>query len=436
MAHRAPLTVAERELLYRDKLRGRTLPEIAADLGCAVSTARKWWRKAREQGRSGLQSTRRGRKPSGVLSQFAPDIITAALRLKRTNPTWGPARVLVDLQRDPALAGLPLPSRSRLALLFKAECPQCLEPRRPKRPARVPPAQPQAVHECWQLDMQEGIALGDGTIATTCTIRDPVGAAILAAQAFDVTTSGHYRKLCWEEIRRVIRSAATRWGTLPDALQTDNEVCLGGQPSDPAPSRLTLWLRGLGVAHRFIRPHRPTDQAQIERTHRTLDTFTGMLNGLADLATLQARLDVEVEVYNTLFPSRASNCDGRPPLKAHPELLQARRPYKPEQERTLFNEQRVYEYLETIPLERKVSQVGQIQVGRRLLGVGRRYAGQFVRVECVSISRQWVVYTRDGQEVAHHAMQGLDAAALTGLPDELPTQVLPPLQHTLPCFVP
>jgi len=41
------------------------------------------------------------------------------------------------------------------------------------------------------------------------------------------------------------------------------------------PSQLTLWLIGLGVEHRFSRPNTPTDQAQIERTHRTLDGFVG-----------------------------------------------------------------------------------------------------------------------------------------------------------------
>lgn len=60
------------------------------------------------------------------------------------------------------------------------------------------------------------------------------------------------RRLSWQEVRGVIRRAFTRWETMPDSIQTDNEVCLGGQPSDPMPSRLTLWLVGLGVQHRFI----------------------------------------------------------------------------------------------------------------------------------------------------------------------------------------
>jgi hypothetical protein len=55
-------------------------------------------------------------------------------------------------------------------------------------------------------------------------------------------------------VRAIIRGTFASWETLPDAIQTDNEVCLGGQPIDPAPSRLTLWLAGLGVAQRGMSP--------------------------------------------------------------------------------------------------------------------------------------------------------------------------------------
>src|SRR5262245_11655150 len=105
MTKRLPLTPAEREQIYRAKLRGHTLPEIAADLNCSVETVRKWWRYARDHGRSGLQDMRRGRPPTGILSQFAALVIAQALTLKRANPRWGPARVRVELQREPSLYG-------------------------------------------------------------------------------------------------------------------------------------------------------------------------------------------------------------------------------------------------------------------------------------------------------------------------------------------
>jgi hypothetical protein len=58
-----------------------------------------------------------------VLSRFPPAITQRALALKREHPSWGPDRILADLGREPSLLGQPLPSRSRLALLFKTNCP-------------------------------------------------------------------------------------------------------------------------------------------------------------------------------------------------------------------------------------------------------------------------------------------------------------------------
>jgi transposase InsO family protein len=431
MVSRPPLTLAEKKRIYRDKLRGRSLTEIAAELDCSPATVRKWWRQARDYGLARLHQGRRSRAATGILSRFAPIVTAQALAYKRAHPRWGPDRVLVELQHDPLLLDQRLPSRSRLALLFKAECPQLLTTPQPARPL-PPPPRPTAVHECWQLDSQEAIRLTNGQIATICTIRDPVGAVILASQAFEVTTARHWRKLTWEEVRSVIRSACAIWGTLPDALQTDNELCLNGSPTDPFPSRLTLWLIGLGVLHRRIRPGRPTDQAQIERSHRTLANFVGTPEGLPDLPSLQQRLDLEREQHNAWFPSRASDCAGRPPLVAHPEVRHARRPFRVEWERRLFDEQRVYSHLASVTLQRKVSTNGRISLGRRLFQVGRRWAGQMVDVRCDPLTREWVAQVAEN-ELVRHPIVGVDAATLTGIAD-IPSSEEQPIQLTLPCF--
>ena len=426
-----PLTTAEKQRIYAEKVRGRSLPAIAAALGCSLATARKWWRFARDHGRQALHEPRRGRGASGVLSRCAPVVKEQALTLKRDHPSWGPDRVLGELLSDPSLTGLRLPSRSRLAVLFHTACPELVARRRhPPSPPAAPIA-PTAVHECWQLDCQEAIVLAEGHRASICTIRDPVGAAILVSHAFDVSGTQRGRRLSWEELRSVIRSAFTRWQTLPDAIQTDREANLAGAPSDPYPSHLTLWLAGLGVEHQFIRPHTPTDQPQIERTHRTLDGFVGLPDETLDLCGLQQRLEREIQQHNYWLPSRASDCAGRPPLVAHPALLQPRRRYRPEWERHLFDEQRVYAYLATIPLERRVSSVGQIQVGAHVDSVGRAVAGQSVAVVCDAATHTWVVSLADGTVIKELPIQGVDVTSLTGIP-EAPEVDLPPIQLTLP----
>lgn len=430
MTMRAPLTLAEKERIYAEKVRGTSLPAIAALLGCSVMTVRKWWRVARDHGRLALAQPRRSRVPTGVLSRFPPAVTLAALAAKRAHPRWGPDRILVELRRDPALTGLRLPSRSRLAVLFQTVCPELVASQRPRQPPPDPPPRPTVVHGCWQLDSQEAIPLAEHQRATITTVRDPVGAAILASQAFAVTHGARGRRLNWRELQQVIRSAGTRWGTLPDAIQTDHEVNLAGAPTDPAPSRLTLWLIGLGVTHQFIRAGTPTDQAAVERTHRTLDGFVGLPDPHLTLDGLQQRLDAERNLHNQVFASRASDCAGRPPLTAHPELLQPRHPYCLAWERALFDEQQVYAYLARIPLQRRVSSSGQIRLYGRSYSVGRARRRQLVTVRCDPTIRMWRVCAADATPIAQFPILDLDAATLTGLAD-LPPAAICPIQLPL-----
>ena len=261
---------------------------------------------------------------------------------------------------------------------------------------------------------------------------------MIASCAFAVQTTTRWRKLRWTEARQTLREGFTEWQTLPDGVLTDNEPTLVGGSTDAFPSLLTLWLVGLGVRHLRIRPHRPTDQAQVERNHRTLSNFAMDEESLTDLTTLQQSLDRERSLHNTLFPSRASDCNGRPPLKAHPELRHPRRPYRPEWEPTLFDMQRVCDYLATRTFQRKVSTAGQVSLGNQVYSVGRTWAGHTLSIRFDPRQREWVFYVEaeEGeQEIARHPPKNLDVETLTGLnPDDF-TLTTTPVQLTLPCFV-
>ncbi len=434
MPTRPPLSTTEKERIYRGKLGGRTLVDLSAQTACSLECARKWWRQGRDHGLQGLRASRRGRHPTGCLSRFDARVTEKALALKRQHPRWGPKRVRVELVRAAEFQNLPLPRRSQLAAFFKLRCPECVASRhpRPSPPAPLPHAT--GVHEMWQLDMQEGLRLGDGGCATVCNIRDPVGAAIIASHAFQVATARHWRKLDWVEVRQVLRNAFAEWHTLPDGVQTDNELGLAGNPNDPFPGRLTMWLVGLGIAHRLIRAGHPTDQPHVERNHRTVDDLALNDEALADMVHLQAALDRERIIHNEFYPSEASNCAGRPPLLAHPELRQPRRFYQPELELALFDLQRVYDYLAPLQFERKVNSSGQVSLGRIFYSVGRRWAGSQVHVNFDAQEADWIFQTPEGEAVARRPARTLTAQELTGL-DPAYCQSAVAVQLTLPCFV-
>jgi len=418
---RASLSRAERERIYQGRLNGRTLADLAAELQCSVICVRRWSRRLRSEGVLGLRDRRRGRPTQGLLSSFDAEVRQQALSLKRHHRGWGADRVRVALQTDDHLRGRRLPQRSQLSAFFKARCTECVaQPHR--REAKPQPPRATTAHEVWKLDAQEGIRLQDHTIATICNIHDPFAAAMIASQAFAVQTCKRWRKLTWQEYRQVVRGAAALWGTLPDALQTDGELGLAGSSSDAFPGHFTLWLVGLGIEHRLSRPGRPTDNAQVERSHRTLAGWALDEDGLTDLCHLQQTLDRERQVYNERFPCRASDCQRNPPLVAHPEWRSPRRPYAPQQEAALFDLTRVDRYLARFPFSRQVSGVGQVSLGRQMYSVGRQWAGRKLAVRFDVDSREWVfceqIAPDEWQERMRRPIKHLAATDLIGSLDK------------------
>lgn len=259
---------------------------------------------------------------------------------------------------------------------------------------------------------------------------------MIASQAFSVKTEQRWRKLTWEEVRQVLRAGFAEWQTLPDSILTDNEMGLGGNPNDPFPSWLSLYLAGLGIQHNFIRSHRPTDQPQVERNHRTLDGLTEDESSRQDLVSFQRSLDQERHVYNSEFPSRASDCGGDPPLQAHPGLLHPRRPYRAELEALLFDMQRVYHYLAGFTFERKVNRNGQVTLKGHHYTVGLVHKEKQILVRLDEQTQEWMFLERDAQGLEHELNRrplfGLDLFSLTGLDTPIGLAHLLPIQLTLP----
>jgi hypothetical protein len=133
MLRREPLSVEERQYIYQQKLRGMPLFVVAEQLGCSYYTARKWWRRGRQEGERGLQRVRRGRPRRGVLSTYPRALREAIKRLKCTYPQWGPDRILVELGEDPRWQGERLPGRSQVAVYLKEMCPEHIQRQRRER---------------------------------------------------------------------------------------------------------------------------------------------------------------------------------------------------------------------------------------------------------------------------------------------------------------
>lgn len=331
---RKPLTEAEKQHLYKRKQAGDTLHEIATTLGCAYETARKWWRALRAY-RDGTQPQPCGRPAKGVLSTYPQDIRETAVALKQAHPHWGPDKVRVELQAQLGLSSADVPSASRLAVLFREACPEAVKQYRKRQYPEQAPSTARSPHDQWQLDSKEKVAVGSDDVATVLTARDQYSALMVTTRAYVTTTEKGWRKLTLHEVQESLRHAFQQWG-LPRTIQTDREVVYIGAPERYFPSLFTLWLVGLGIAHELSRTRRPTDQAAIERTHRTLGDWVWNDVTFTTIADLQVVLDTTRESYNAAYPARTAHCDGQPPLSAHPQAAHSGRPFQAGAEWELF----------------------------------------------------------------------------------------------------
>lgn len=411
----ARTTPRQRSEFYARHLRGETYQQTADSEGVSRECVRYW---CRRQSDGGSCRTNYRREPSGLLSRCDPLIRYCILRLRLKHPRWGPNRIREKLKKRRSLRGLRLPGESSIGRYLHQWTRFRRQPR--NKPRRKRPEEPTQVHQCWQIDFKLGIALNDDSLVNLHTVRDPVGEACVGATVFPAGQVGQQaQRPSFEQVRSVLRTCFARWSALPDQVQTDGEPALIGKPQDTFPSLFTLWLKGLSIDHLVIRPGKPTDNGAVERCHRTVNDYAVVGNEDADVAQLQHILDQAVHELNFELPSRAEGCSGVPPVVAHPELLQPRRPFRPEHELALFDLKRVDAYLATFTWERKVGKTGQITLGGRhqRYSVGRSYARQHVMVRFDPTDRHFVFYDIDDpeREVGRRPAKGLDVSDLTGL---------------------
>lgn len=405
-------TVKQRRAFYEQHVRGETYRAIAAQAGVSKECVRYWYRRLRDGG--DCQSRYR-REPGGLLGRFDGKVRYAILRLRLAHPRWGPERILYHLQQRDALKGLALPGRAAIGRYLH----QWYRFRRRPRANAEPKTRPKPaewVHQRWQLDFKVDIRLADGSLVHLYTLYDTFSGACIGGEVF-VSHSG--RRPSLPTVMAFLRRCFARWQTLPTEIQTDREVVLVGRPvAYPFPSRFTLWLTGLGIHHRLIRPSRPTDNAQVERGHRTVFDYAIAGNEALPAAHLQTIVETAVEELAFHLPSRAKNSQGQPPVLAFPQLCQPTTTFQPEHELAHFDLKRVHDYLANGAWQRRVGATGQLAIGQqRTYSVGRPYAGQDVLVRFDPADSHFVFATTDQPdlEIGRRPARALEVTDLTGI---------------------
>jgi transposase InsO family protein len=164
-------------------------------------------------------------------------------------------------------------------------------------------------------------------------------------------------------------------GEQPAVVQTDRGPCFVGAEGGERralPGRLTLWLWGLGIAHRLLPPGKPWRNGAVERFQGAVEhSWAGEPLGLPAL----------VGVWNHGKPAASTP--------------------RPFQDRAGFDFERVWQGLARARVERRVDPQGKLSIWDRPLYLGAAWAQRTVLVTFDAATRQVVIRdTRDRQLLA------------------------------------
>jgi putative transposase len=236
--------------------------ELCALYGVSRKTGYKWLGRSQLQGKAGLQDRSRApwRHPNAT-PQEAQD---AVLALKARYPLMGPKTLRTLLcESRPRFV---VPAASTIGdILARHGQVQTLAPRPRRQPAaRGALRAVEHPNDTWCIDFKGDFRLGDGQTCYPLTVTDAFSRYLLEVRAFPATR--------YDLTRRACQRLFDRWG-LPAVIRSDGGVPFFGR-GPGALSQLSVWWVKLGI--HCERVHRPQDNGQHERMHRTLKQHTAL----------------------------------------------------------------------------------------------------------------------------------------------------------------
>ena len=317
--------------------------------GISRKTGYKWWRRVVADGLNGVRP-----RPTGRQAWQAQVWKKQVMSLRRRYRFWG-ARKLRSLLAM-AEPRPPLPAEKTLQRWLGA---RLRKPRRGRGPrlvlVRIQPTEPNAV---WTVDFKGWFRTGDGTRTEPLTVRDLHSRLVLLVR--------HLPAKDHRAVRHALTRLFRRRG-LPRAMRMDNGPPFGG--TGPLGwTRLSVWLRQLGIQVEFSRPARPGDNAEHEHLHGELQRETAQPPA-ANPAAQQKRFDRWVKLYNTVRPHESLHqATPASVYRDSPRRLPARLPAWPTHSHAAV---------------RRVSAGGWIWYQGKKRLIGRAFAGQPVALHAL-----------------------------------------------------
>lgn len=369
-------TLHERVMIQELSQSGLSNQRIADQLKLSLSTVRKWRRKVRVAGVTGLTS-RMGRPVRGSMSTFRPALIDQLRCWREAHTGWGPKTLRTELQLTQAFQGQRLPSQATITRWLKQEKLARSYAKHQALPAEQLTLT-QRCHEEWEMDARGCEQIPGVGVVALINLNDVFSRVKVMSYPCWLGAERVQRHPTTADYQLVLRLAFLEWG-LPERVAVDHESIFHDNSSkSPFPTHLHLWLLALGIRLTFGRMHQPRDQAITERSHQTWQHQVLDGQTFCSWESLWQTLQVRRTFLNEHLP--CASLSELPPLLAHPEARHSQRPYRPECEAELLDLTRVYAYLHQGRWFRKASNVGAVALGECRYSLGKAWSKQEVEI--------------------------------------------------------
>ena len=303
-------------------------------------------------------SVQRGRPRKGALSTYPKEVRDLITRLRIQHGGWGAITILVELESGYGYSKTKLPSEDAVNRFLKES--GFIPPKEPKGfiPSSKCSSAVKRFHDLWELDAQGAIAVEGLGYQAMINIKDVKSKAY--CMSFPVQVKGNKSQPKTPHYLWALRLAFEEFG-LPKAIQVDRDsVFIDNTSKSPFPSRVQLFLVGLGIELCFIDAPPPQKQSTVERSHQTLDGQVTKGQHYKIWQSLFTKTNERRKVLNEKYPSRSLG--KKAPLEKYPKARHAGRFYTIQQEQTMIDMRRIYKFLAQCRWYRKVSKVKTISI--------------------------------------------------------------------------
>ena len=179
----------------------------------------------------------------------------------------------------------------------------------------------------------------------------------------------------------------------------------------PFPSRVHLWLVGLGIQVHFIEVPPPLKQAKVERSHQTMDKQVLKSKGYKSWKQLFEKSNYRRQRLNTALP--CASLSNQAPLEVYPEAIHSGRPFFIEQEYQNFNMDKIYHLLSQYTWYRNVSKDKTISIGGYVYYLKKAKPGSQVKIKFSKRTRLFIFRNVKERLLAKLAPKGISKETLS-----------------------